>query len=450
MQYIKLPRVCSSAALAEVVRQIDENQEFMALELVVPDYCVRLDENALDRFREQFLTSDSVMAYSDYREHDPAGHLAPHPTIPLQGGAVREDFDFGYLLMFDTGTFLRVARHQIAMGWKYSAWYGVWLEVLLQSISDDAVCHIPEMLYTVDASAHKKEGEAQFDYVNPRNRDVQGEFEQCFTRLLKESGGSITWELRTPDFGEGAFDVEASVIIPVRNRVRTIEDAVRSALRQEATFGFNVIVVDNHSTDGTSEVLEQLAMDDARVVHLVPADATLGIGGCWNLGVADKRCGRFAVQLDSDDLYKHEHVLQQIVDLFYAEQCGMVVGSYELVDFNGNPIPPGLIDHKEWTAENGANNALRINGLGAPRAFFTPLFRSLWMPNVSYGEDYAMGLRISRQWRVGRIYDSLYLCRRWEGNSDANLPVERINANNTYKDWLRTRELKARMCLNGM
>ena len=239
------------------------------------------------------------------------------------------------------------------------------------------------------------------------------------------------------------------MIIPVRNRERTVADAVKSALAQKAGFEFNVIVVDNHSTDATGEIVESLAAEDSRVVHIVPENEGHGIGGCWNIGVCDPRCGRYAVQLDSDDIYKDETVLQKIVDKFRHERCAMVIGSYELVDFNGNPIPPGLIDHREWTDENGANNALRINGLGAPRAFFTPVFRRILLPDVSYGEDYAMGLRISRSYRIGRIYESLYLCRRWEGNSDAALSVERVNANNAYKDSLRCDEIEARRRMNS-
>ena len=331
---------------------------------------------------------------------------------------------------------------------KFSAWYACWLWFAMARGNAGAIVRIPEPLYTVGQTDARKSGEKQFDYVDPRNREVQLEFERAFTLILERIGARLPASRTTINPDEQDFPVEASVIIPVRNRARTIADAVRSALTQTPEFSFNVIVVDNHSTDGTTDILSELAASDPRVIHVIPESTTLGIGGCWNLAVNHSCCGRFAVQLDSDDLYKSADVLQRIVDTFRRERCAMVIGSYELVDFNGNPIPPGLIDHKEWTDANGANNALRINGLGAPRAFYTPVFRQIGMHNVSYGEDYGIGLNISRTWRIGRIYDSLYLCRRWEGNSDADLSVEKVNANNTYKDWLRTIELEARIRLN--
>jgi glycosyltransferase involved in cell wall biosynthesis len=241
--------------------------------------------------------------------------------------------------------------------------------------------------------------------------------------------------------------MEASVIIPVRNRVRTIEDAVRSALDQETNFKYNVIVVDNHSTDGTTDILNHFHHNE-RLVHIIPERDDLGIGGCWDLAINHPKCGRFAVQLDSDDLYSGPDTLQKIVDKFYEEQCGMVIGSYRMTDFQLNTLPPGVIDHKEWTDENGHNNALRVNGLGAPRAFYTPLLRSIGMPNVSYGEDYAVGLAISRNYHIGRIYEPVYLCRRWEGNSDSSLSIEKLNANNTYKDSIRTREFIIRQSIS--
>ena len=306
--------------------------------------------------------------------------------------------------------------------------------------------HIPEPLYTVEITDTRKSGEKQFDYVNPRNREVQVEMEQAFTHHLREIGAWIprSAALIDPSADGHTFPVEASVVIPVRNRARTVADAVRSALAQQTLFDFNVIVVDNHSTDGTSEILGQLAREDSRVVHIVPESRSLGIGGCGNVAVHAPQCGRYAVQLDSDDLYSGPDTLVKVVEKFRSERCAMVIGSYELVDFEGKPLPPGLIDHREWTDDNGANNALRINGLGAPRAFYTPVIRSIEFPDVSYGEDYAVGLRISRSYRIGRIYESLYLCRRWEGNSDAALSVERVNANNVYKDWLRAVEIAAR------
>jgi glycosyltransferase involved in cell wall biosynthesis len=238
------------------------------------------------------------------------------------------------------------------------------------------------------------------------------------------------------------FPRRASVVIPVRNRERTILDAVSSALEQKTSFEFNVIVVDNHSTDRTTELLR--GIKDPRLVHLIPTRTDLGIGGCWNEAIYSTECGRYAVQLDSDDLYRDAHALERIIHEFEVGPYAMVIGSYTMVDFSLKEIPPGLIDHREWTRENGRNNALRINGLGAPRAFDTSVLRRFGFPNVSYGEDYAMALRISRNYEIGRIYDSVYLCRRWEGNTDSALPLEVANRYDAYKDWVRTTEIRAR------
>ena len=303
--------------------------------------------------------------------------------------------------------------------------------------------HLNEYLYTEEEKDTRKSGEKQFDYVNPRNREVQIEMERAATAHLEAIEATVdTSDLFEPDFQEQDFDVEATVVIPVFNRVKTIADAVNSVLTQQTDFPYNIIVVDNHSTDGTSELLADIK--DERLIHIIPEQDDLGIGGCWNVAVQDSRCGRFAIQLDSDDLYSGPDTLQKIVNAFYEQKAAMVIGSYRMCDFELNTLPPGIIDHKEWTEENGPNNALRINGLGAPRAFFTPLVRQYSFPNTSYGEDYALGLRFSRNYRIGRIYDELYLCRRWGGNSDAALSIDRINANNLYKDQLRTIEIKAR------
>ena len=307
------------------------------------------------------------------------------------------------------------------------------------------IVHLGELLYTVEETDLRKSGQKQFDYVDPRNAEVQRECERICSEHLKAIGAWISPEsVHDVAYAEG-FEYEASVIIPVRNRVRTIEDAVCSALSQQTSFPFNVIVVDNHSTDGTTEVLERLKGKDSRLVHIIPKENDLGIGGCWDLAIRHEQCGRFAVQLDSDDLYSGTDSLQRIVDKFHQEHCAMVIGSYRMCDFQLQTLPPGLIDHKEWTDENGRNNALRINGLGAPRAFYTPLLREQGFPNTSYGEDYALGLAFSRRYRIGRIYEELYLCRRWEGNSDAALSHDRVNANNQYKDSLRTMEILARL-----
>ena len=304
--------------------------------------------------------------------------------------------------------------------------------------------HIGEYLYTEVETDLRKSGEKQFDYVNPRNREVQVEMEKICTAYLKRAGAYLAPETKHIDHQHETPSV--SVIIPVFNRVRTIADAVKSALSQECSFGYNVIVVDNHSTDGTAEILA--GIDDSRLIVVTPERGDLGIGGCWNLAVHDSRCGLYAVQLDSDDVYKDSTTLQKIVDVFENEGCAMVIGAYEMTDFDMKPLPPGIIDHKEWTEDNGKNNALRINGLGAPRAFYVPLLREINFPNVSYGEDYAVGLRISREYHIGRIYEPLYCCRRWEGNSDAALDITRVNANNLYKDSIRTWEFEARIALN--
>ena len=310
------------------------------------------------------------------------------------------------------------------------------------------VVHLPEMLYTEIEHDTRKSGEKQFDYVDPRNRAVQIEMEKACTGHLKEINAWLKPEFREISFDEEKFEFEASVIIPVKNRVKTISDAIRSVLSQRTNFKFNLIVIDNHSTDGTTEMIGTFTKTDQRVVHIIPERLDLGIGGCWNEGIFNEKCGKFAIQLDSDDLYIDNNVISKIVQSFYNQKCAMVVGSYKMVNFNLEDLPPGLIDHKEWTPENGRNNALRINGLGAPRAFYTPVIRSIRVPNVSYGEDYAVGLAISRNYQIGRIYEPLYLCRRWEGNTDAALDIPRANAHNLYKDRLRTIELMARKQLN--
>ena len=366
-----------------------------------------------------------------------------HPLIDCQKGALRNDFDFGNVLVFRTESFKR-AVSEMTRDYEYAALYDLRLRM-------DKIVHINEYLYTDVETDNRKSGEKQFDYVDPRNRAVQIEMEKVCTEHLKRIGAYLEPKFKEPgSCGLGGdFPVTASVVIPVFNRIRTVGDAVASALGQKCSFPFNVIVVDNHSTDGTTELLADLASKDGRLIHVVPERNDLGIGGCWNLAVHHGLCGEYAVQLDSDDVYSGPDTLQKIVDAFLEQKCAMVVGTYQMTDFQMNPIPPGIIDHREWTEDNGRNNALRINGLGAPRAFWTPLLRTINLPNTSYGEDYALGLRISREYRIGRIYDVLYCCRRWEGNSDAALDVEKVNANNLYKDRIRTWELEARISLNA-
>lgn len=404
---------------------------------------LEFDYMALERMCDYLSAPQCSMVYADHYKTI-KGERTPHPVIDYQLGSVRDDFDFGSLLMFRTD-YLKRAINEIEAEKEYqhSALYA--LRLALSRYGE--LTHIREFLYTETEIDLRKSGEKQFDYVDPRNRQVQIEREEVFTQHLKKIGAYLKPGMMTVDLKEGEFSHEASIIIPVRNRARTINDAIRSVLEQETSFPFNLIIIDNHSTDGTSEIIEQYKNDN-RVIHLIPERTDLGIGGCWNLGINHPECGRFAIQLDSDDLYSTPHTVQTIVDKFYKEQCAMVIGSYRMTDFTLQTLPPGVIDHKEWTDENGHNNALRINGLGAPRAFFTPLLRKIRVPNTSYGEDYALGLAFSRQYRIGRIYDVLYLCRRWEGNSDAALSIEKINQNNNYKDSLRTLEIKLRQAMN--
>ena len=403
---------------------------------------VRLGSRVLERMTDYLSVPSCGMVYAD-RYEETEGELRPHPVIDYQAGSVRDDFDFGSLILYRTEA-LKQAVFEISTesDYTYSASYAVRLALSRRY----SLTHIREFLYTETETDTRRSGEKQFDYVDPRNRSVQIERETVFTRYLKKTGAYLPPVEHRIDLNEGDFPCEASVIIPVRNRVRTIDDAIRSVLGQETTFHYNLIIVDNHSTDGTTEAIRRYA-GEKKIVHLIPERTDLGIGGCWDLAIRDARCGRFAVQLDSDDLYSGPDTLQRIMDTFHKEQCAMVIGSYRMTNFSLETLPPGIIDHREWTSENGHNNALRINGLGAPRAFFTPLLREIGVPNVSYGEDYALGLAFSRRYRIGRIYDVVYLCRRWEGNSDAALSIEKVNRNNAYKDSLRTLELAQRRAL---
>ena len=390
---------------------------------------------------------DSSLVYAD-RYVVKNGETLKSPTMDFYYGSVRDDFDFGPVRLLRASTLQQYVEEFPDADYQYSGWYDFQLFALRRKCQT-ALFHLREFLYTEEEKDLRTSGEKQFDYVNPRNREVQKEREVVCTKHLKLIGAYIEPEsIVEVSVERYDFEREASVIIPVRNRVKTIEDAVRSALAQRTTFPFNVIVVDNLSTDGTTEAIQKVAAEDERVVHIIPTRKDLGIGGCWSLAFNDSRCGRFAIQLDSDDLYSGTDTLQRIVDKFYEEHCAMVIGSYRMCNFQLETLPPGLIDHREWTPENGHNNALRINGLGAPRAFFTPLLRKIGMPNTSYGEDYAVGLAFSRKYRIGRIYDELYLCRRWEGNSDASLTPEQVNRNNVYKDSLRTMEIVNRQRMN--
>ena len=428
----------------ETLRSIAEAISEKFILIYTKDHPLETGLFALDRIISIAEDTKADMLYADHykvvTDSEGVTHRMKHPLIECQKGALRDDFDFGSVLVFRSASFKRAVRAMDA-DYEFGALYDLRLRM-------KKIVHINEYLYTEIETDNRKSGEKQFDYVDPRNRAVQIEMEKICTAHLKRIGAWLEPKFRDPDindFEAAAFPVTASVVIPVFNRIRTVKDAVQSALSQVCDFPYNVIVVDNHSTDGTTELLAGIAAEDERLVHIVPERHDLGIGGCWNLAVHDGACGEYAVQLDSDDVYSGPDTLQKIVDAFRQQKCAMVVGTYQMTDFQMNPIPPGIIDHREWTEDNGRNNALRINGLGAPRAFWTPLLRTINLPNTSYGEDYALGLRISRDYRIGRIYDVLYCCRRWDGNSDAALDVEKINANNQYKDRIRTWELEARI-----
>jgi hypothetical protein len=399
---------------------------------------------ALKRMIRVCTSAGAGMIYSDYFENR-EGRLSPNPVIDYQEGSLRDDFNFGSLVIYRAAAF-RDACKRMKLQYRYAGLYDLRLKVSQKH----RLVHIPELLYTEVEPDTRKSGEKQFDYVDPRNRTVQLEMENACTDHLKKIKAWLKPDFKKIRFGSGKFEYEASVIIPVKNRSRTIADAIESVLSQQAQFRFNLIVVDNFSTDGTTEIIRSFASKDKRVLHFIPERKDLGIGGCWNEAIMHKKCGKFAIQLDSDDLYIDRNVISRIVAAFYSQQCAMVIGSYKMVNFRLEDIPPGLIDHREWTPENGRNNALRINGLGAPRAFYTPVLREILVPNVSYGEDYAVGLAISRNYKIGRIYEPLYLCRRWEDNSDAALDVNKLNANNLYKDRIRTIELLARKKLKSI
>ena len=397
---------------------------------------------AIERMLQVAGDTEAGLLYSDcYKIKE--GKQQAHPVIDYQEGSLRNDFDFGSLLLYRSDAFIE-AVNAMDVDYQAAALYDLRLKVSKKY----SLFHLSEPLYTELETDLRKSGEKNFDYVDPRNRNVQIEMEQVCTQHLKEIGAWLKPEFTDVSFSDEVFPVEASVIIPVRNRERTIEDAVHSVLSQETKFPFNLIVVDNHSTDRTTEILHNIAATNPRLIHVIPNRNDLGIGGCWNAGIMHSQCGKFAIQLDSDDLYIDNNVVQKVVDAFYEQNCAMIVGTYQMVNAELKEIPPGIIDHKEWTPDNGRNNALRINGLGAPRAFYTPILREIKLPNTSYGEDYAVGLAISRNYRIGRIYEPLYLCRRWEGNTDAALSIEKQNAHNLYKDRIRTIELLARKAVN--
>ena len=409
--------------------------------LYTKETVLQLGMYALERMMRIMDDSGAGMIYADHYQIKEGQQVAA-PVIDYQQGSLRDDFDFGSVLLFNTAK-LKEAAGRMQADYRFAGLY----DLRLKLSQKESLVHMNEYLYSEVELDTRKSGEKMFDYVDPKNRDRQIEMEQACTEHLKEIGGYLEPKFEPIAFEKGDFAYEASVIIPVRNRIRTIRDAIRSVLSQQTDFKFNLIIIDNHSTDGTTEAIDEFKEDD-RVIHLIPERNDLGIGGCWNLGIHHPLCGKFAVQLDSDDVYKDEKTLTTMVRAFYEQNCAMVVGTYMMTDFHMNRIAPGIIDHKEWTPENGRNNALRINGLGAPRAFYTPVLREIKVPNTSYGEDYALGLNFSRKYQIGRVYDVVYLCRRWDDNSDASLDINKMNAHNLYKDRIRTWELQARIAMN--
>ena len=436
---IQIDTLQSSATIAKIAEHSDSTFSLIYLK----DSRLELGQFALDRFFGIAQDTQAGMLYSDYYEVK-NGKRSNHPVIDYQIGSLRDDFDFGSLLFYRSET-LKNAFINNNEDYKYAGFYDLRLKVSEQA----ELIHINEYLYSEIETDTRKSGEKQFDYVDPKNRIVQIEYELACTQHLNNIGGYLEPKFKKLEFHNTDFPVEASVIIPIRNRVKTVEDAIKSVLMQKTNFQFNLIIIDNFSTDGTSELIIKYAQKDNRLIHIIPTRTDLGIGGCWNEGVQSEHCGKFAVQLDSDDVYQDENTLQIMINAFYEQNCAMVIGSYTMTNFAMETIAPGLIDHKEWTPKNGRNNALRINGLGAPRAFYTPVLREIKVPNTSYGEDYALGLRISREYQIGRVYDSVYLCRRWDENSDAALDIQKMNGHNLYKDKIRTVELKARIKINS-
>ena len=432
--------VVDGTTSAAAMKSIAANVRTPYCLLILHDAQIVFGQFGIERFLDVAEATGAGMVYADYFDMK-VGMRTPHPVIEYQQGSLRDDFNFGSVVLLNAKHMKSGAFEARREKLRYAGWYAVRLAVSRKA----PLVRVGEYLYSKVEDDTRKSGEKLFDYVDPKNRQVQIEMEKAVTAHLKKIGGYLAPAFKKVDPDAGSFPVEASVIIPVRNRARTVGDAVASALRQQAPFAFNVIVVDNHSTDGTTDLLRTIAAGDDRVVHVIPDRDDLGIGGCWNAAVHHSLCGRYAIQLDSDDLYKDDTTIRKIVEVFRKERCAMVVGTYQMTNFALEPIPPGVIEHREWTPENGRNNALRINGLGAPRAFYTPVVRHIKIPNVSYGEDYALGLAISRQYQIGRIYEPIYLCRRWEGNSDADLDIGKLNAFNFYKDKVRTFELQARI-----
>lgn len=436
-EILHIPALNASATMRAIAAHSDADYTLLYTKYTT----LELGMFALERMIRIAKDSSAGMVYADHYQVV-EGTQKNAPVIDYQSGSLRDDFNFGSVLFFNAGA-LKEAVVRMKADYQFAGLYDLRLKLSQQA----SLIHINEYLYSEVENDTRKSGEKIFDYVDPKNRGVQIEMEQACTEHLKEIGGYLPPAFEKIEFNVAPFEYEASVIIPVRNRIRTIKDAIRSVLNQKTDFKFNLIIIDNHSTDGTTEVIREFASDE-RLIHILPERNDLGIGGCWNLGVHHEKCGKFAVQLDSDDVYKDENTLKTMVSAFYEQNCAMVVGTYMMTDFHMNMIAPGIIDHKEWTPENGRNNALRINGLGAPRAFYTPVLREIKVPNTSYGEDYALGLNFSRRYQIGRVYEVVYLCRRWDDNSDAALDIVKMNGHNLYKDRIRTWELQARIAMN--
>lgn len=436
-KFLKIDKINSSETISKILNTADTDY----FVLLKQDTIIDFGQFAIKRFLDVAKNTQAGLVYSNYYDMKD-GNRNPHPVIEYQLGSLRDDFDFGFILFLNTNFAKQVFLENNS--YNFAGIYDLRLKISQKF----PLIRIDEFLYSSKEIDTRKSGDKLFDYVNPRNRDVQIEMEKAVTEHLIAVGGYLKPNFKQISFDQNNFEFEASVVIPVKNRAKTIADAVSSVLNQKTTFKFNLIVVDNFSNDGTSEILAKFANDDHRVIHLIPTRTDLGIGGCWNAAVHHEKCGKFAVQLDSDDMYSDENTLQIVVDTFYKENSAAVIGSYKMTNFKLEEIPPGIIDHKEWTPDNGRNNALRINGLGAPRAFYTPIIREYNIPNVSYGEDYAVVIAISRNYKIGRIYEPIYLCRRWEGNTDSQLNIEQINKHNFYKDKVRTFELLARINQN--
>ena len=429
-------RVCSTKAIRDIAEKADTPYTLICLKPHIE--WVYLGR---ERMVQVMQMTGATMVYADHFANG-----QPAPVIDYQIGALRDDFDFGSVMLWDTAK-LKALVARMNTEYEFAGLYDLRLRASQERLisGQQSIVHLPEYVYYEIEEDTRKSGEKLFDYVDPRNRQVQIEMEQCVTAYLKRIGAYLFPGLYQSLPEAENFPVTASVIIPCRNRVRTIGDAIRSALSQKVREGysFNVIVVDDNSVDGTVDVIKSI--HDDKLIHIAQDPTWHAIGGNWNVAIHDPRCGKYAIQLDSDDTYFDETTVQKFIDAFESGHYGMVIGTYRLTNMEGEVLPPGVIDHREWTDDNGRNNALRINGLGAPRGFYVPLLRTINYPTTKYGEDYAVGLRISRDWPIGRIYDVLYNCRRWEDNSDANCDIVAMNRNNWYKDRLRTFELLARI-----